>query len=131
MKANPERAEVPLVVTRDGVEVEYILKLSLAAARVMQTRQKKTLGELIDGFGSSDADALCQLAFLFLQVHHKDEFKTVEQVALLLDEAGVKQTVAAMGEVIILNTPNPLTAPTTTPAAPIPTGDGSTSTPSV
>lgn len=129
MKANPERAEVPLVVTRDGVEVEYVLKLSLAAARVLQTKWKKTLGELIDGFGMSDAESLCQLAFLFLQVHHKDEIKTVDAATALLDEAGIKQAVAAMGEVILLNTPNPRTAPTN-PAAPNPIGDESTSTPS-
>jgi hypothetical protein len=131
MKANPERAEVPLVVVRDGVEHEYVLKLSLAAARVLQPRLKKTLGELIDGFGSSDVEALAQLAYLFLQVHHKDEIKSVDAAAALLDEAGVKESVAAMAEVIVLNTPNPRTAPTTIPAAPRPIGDGPTSTPSV
>lgn len=127
MKANPERAEVPLTVTRDGVEHEYILFLSIGAARVHERALKKTIGMLIDGFGASDASAICELVFVLLQKFHKVEIRTVEQAADLIDEAGFKQTCEALSELIERNTPNPRKAPAIATAPT--TGDASISTP--
>lgn len=129
VKANPERGEVPLVVIRDGAEVEYVLVLSMAAARIQQKNLNKTIGMLIDGFGNSDAEAICELVFVLLQRHHRDEIKTVDQAAELIDEAGFKRTGEALSEVIVLNTPNPKRPATDTRTAPAErTGDDSTLT---
>ena len=124
---NPETGEVTVAVRRNGETKEYTLKLTMKAAIQLQQRRKKTLGEIVQACAAVDADYLCDVLFVLLQPHHKDEFKTVDQAGELLDDMRLLVFVAAFNKLMdaggVEN--NPANPPT---AAAIPTGDGSTST---
>jgi hypothetical protein len=93
MVANAERGEVQISVVRTDKEGHtserpYILKMSMNAAAVVQSRTKKTIGQLLSDAITLDFVALRDIVWLLLQKHHKDEFKTAEAAGDFIDEAG-------------------------------------------
>ncbi len=84
VSANPEQGEVEVVV--DGQT--YVLKMSMRAAKQLQKRNKKTIGELMLAAGRLDYDAICELMYALLQHYHADEFKTEKSVEDFLDRSG-------------------------------------------
>lgn len=82
--ANIERGEVELVVN-DRV---YTLKLTTNAAIAMQTRTKKTFGQLAASAVELDIEAIRDIIFMLLQKHHAQEFKTLTSVGEFIDDAG-------------------------------------------
>lgn len=130
--ANPERGEVALPVTRDGETTDYVLKLSLNAAVAMQKKLGRPLAEIVNELQKMDASVIREMAFMFLQKHHKDEIKTVDQAGDLVDDAGgIGKFLGAFRQLIEANNPettggatgNPPTAQTSG------TSDASTSAP--
>lgn len=87
-KANRERGEASFFVERDGVQKEYILKMSINAAAALQQQRGKYLPEIMAGIETLDFLAMRDIAWLFLQKHHADEIDTVEKAGDLIDEAG-------------------------------------------
>ena len=88
MKANPERGEVSLVVSREGSVVEYVLFLGMAASRALETRRTENAPQLIEKALGGDFTALSDVIWLLLQKHHAKEFETAESVDSLIDECG-------------------------------------------
>lgn len=84
MSANPEQGEVDIEIAGDV----YTLKLSMRAAKSVQQRTKKTVGELFMAAQRLDYDAISELMSALLQHHHGDQFKKVSEVDALLDRAG-------------------------------------------
>lgn len=126
-KANPERGEAPLVVTRDGEEIEYVLFLSMSASMQLQRRRQKSLGALIADTDNFDVEAIRDVLFMLLQKHHADTFKTTEAVSTLIDEfGGPMKAYRKIVEVLTLNAPEGETNPQTAPSQ---TGDAPTLTP--
>lgn len=129
MVANPERGEVGLTVTRGDETREYILKLTTNAAVMMQKRLKKPLAQIVADLERLDMESVRDLAFMFLQKYHKDEFKTVEQAGDLVDDAGgLGPFFQAFKQLIAANDPGESAAGNPQTAQPKTTGD-STSLP--
>ncbi len=120
--ANAERGEVALDVGGKS----FTLKLTTNAAATLQTRYKKSLGQLLNDIGGLDVIAIRGIFWCLLQKHHAKEFKTEEQVGDFIDDAGgLKVVMEAIERSLVLNNdPNPPTAQEATG-----TSDGSTSTP--
>lgn len=130
MVANPERGEVEFPVNGDV----YILKLSMNAAVVLQDKTGRTIGQLLAACGDLDFNAIRSVTWMLLQKHHAAQFRTVEVVGDLIDEAGGVQSVAdALIKVQRINAKEgPVLRGTNgrPPNAQIgPIGDGSTSKP--
>ncbi len=88
--ANPDRGEVDLVVMRGEPRVEktYVLRPTCHAIRELQHRTGKTYGQLLGELGKVDYDVIAQLLFMLLQPYHAKEFKTIDHVDGLIDDAG-------------------------------------------
>ena len=84
MAANPECGEVDITVCG----ASYTLKLSMKAARQLQKRNKKSIGELFLVARRADWDVIGELMFALLQEHHAKEFPTQKEVDALIDAAG-------------------------------------------
>lgn len=129
--ANPERGEVPLTVTRDGIEKTYTLKLSMNAAVTVEARTKRTIGQLVKAAEQMEFLAIRELLFVLLQKYHAKEFTTPEKVGDLIDDVGVETFHEAFRDLARVNQPD--TAATggveNPPKAPSGSGDGSTLTP--
>lgn len=82
--ANIERGEVELVVN----DKPYTLKLTTNAAVALQTRTKKTFGQLAGAAMELDVEAIRDIVFALLQKHHAVEFKTLSSVGDFIDDAG-------------------------------------------
>lgn len=119
--ANPERGEVELTVGGES----YSLKLSTNIAASMQAKHRKSLGQLLREVDDLDVVSTRAILWALLQKHHAGQFKTEEQVGTLMDDAGMKPIIDAIGKVLELNNgpadPNPKAQETTT-------GDGTSST---
>jgi hypothetical protein len=121
--ANPERGEVGLVVVRGDEEKEYVLKLSINAAVAMQKKLGKPLTEVVNDLQKLDVAVIREMAFMFLQKHHKDEIKTVDLAGDVIDDAGgIGKFLGAFQQLVAANNPddgtgkaaNPPTAQATT-----------------
>ena len=66
----------------------YKLKLSMKAARQLQKRNKKTIGELLLAAERLDYDACGEMMFGYLQEYHGKDFPTMAEVDALMDRAG-------------------------------------------
>jgi hypothetical protein len=84
MQANPEQGEVDVVV---GGQT-FTLKLSMRAARQLQKRNKKTIGELSSAAQRLDYEAIGELMFALLQEYHEKDFPTLKEVDAFIDRAG-------------------------------------------
>ncbi len=82
--ANRERGEIEI----DIKGKPYTLKLSMNAAAIVQTRHKKTIGQMMTEAASLDFTAIRSIVWLLLQKHHAAEFKTEEAAGDFIDEAG-------------------------------------------
>jgi hypothetical protein len=82
--ANPDQGEIEIVVNGET----FTLKMSMRAARIVEKKTGKTLGQLIKLGGDIDANAINTLAWLLLQKHHGERFKTEDQVSDWIDDAG-------------------------------------------
>jgi hypothetical protein len=82
--ANPDRGEVELVV--DGSR--YVLRLRTNAICAMQNRLKKSYGDILQDLTKVDYADLRELLFSALQPYHGSQFKTLESVGDLMDDAG-------------------------------------------
>ena len=114
--ANPERGEVGLTVIRDGETREYVLKLSINAAVAMQKKLGKPLTEIVNELQRLDVGVIREMAFMFLQKHHKDEIKTVEAAGDVIDDAGgIGKFLGAFQQLVKANNPDAGTGPTGNP----------------
>ncbi len=90
--ANLQRGEVDIEIERmvndQPVTKTYTLKLSMNAAATLEGKLKKKMAAILDEAISGDFTAIRDIMFVLLQKHHKAEFKTVEQVGDLIDDAG-------------------------------------------
>ena len=84
MTANPERGEVDLVV---GGKT-YVLALTTNTICSLEKRTGKPYGELLAGLARFQHEALRDLLWSALERHHKAQFKTLESVGDLIDDAG-------------------------------------------
>lgn len=110
--ANPERGEIDLVVQRvvDGArkDVHYTLKLTINAAIVFEKTHKKSMGQLLAEASALSFASIRDFIWLLLQKHHKEEFKNLDAVGDLIDDAGgVASFIAKIEDVVKLNQPQP------------------------
>lgn len=132
MVANPERGEVALKVERGGETKEYVLKMSMNAAVVMQKEFKKPLAEIVVELQKLDVEVIRRLCFMLLQKYHKDEFTTVEKAGDLIDDVGgLGPFFAAFDQLVKINQPADGADGNPPKGAATPTTDGSTSSPDV
>ncbi len=82
--ANADRGEQTITV--DGQT--FTLKLSMRAARQLQKRNKKTIGELLLAAERLDYDAVGEMMFGLLQEYHGKDFPTMAEVDALIDRSG-------------------------------------------
>jgi len=82
--ANIERGEIEIVVN----DKPYTLKVTMNASIAVQTRTKKTIGDLINAATAMDFEAIRDVVFMLLQKHHAAEFKTLSSVGDFIDDAG-------------------------------------------
>ena len=82
--ANADRGEIPV----DIAGREYLLHLTMKAARQLQARNKKSIGELLLAAERLDYDAIAEMTFGLLQEHHGKDFPTIGDVDALIDRAG-------------------------------------------
>lgn len=82
--ANIERGEVEIVVN----DTPYTLKLTTNAAVALQTRTKKTFGQLAAAAMELDVEAIRDIVFALLQKNHAADFKTLTSVGDFIDDAG-------------------------------------------
>lgn len=82
--ANSERGEIEIIVN----DKPYTLKVTMNASIAIQTRTKKTMGELINAATALDFEAIRDVVFMLLQKHHAAEFKTLTSVGDFIDDAG-------------------------------------------
>jgi hypothetical protein len=127
--SNPETGDVTVrVVTPDGTK-DYRLKLSINASIQLQQRRKKAYGLIVNDFATHDTESMRDVLFVLLQVHHKDEFKTLDQAGDLLSQMGPNQFFLAFKELSKVGAPEAEDKPN--PQRPAPsetsTGDGSSS----
>lgn len=100
MTANPERGEVDLVV---GGKT-YVLALTTNTICALEKRTGKPYGDLIGGLVRMDHAGLRDLVWAALQRHHGPQFKTVDAVGDLMDEAGgFKDALVKFWELGVLN----------------------------
>ncbi len=99
--ANEERGEVELVAGED----RFTLCLSMNAICRMQTRTKKTYGELLQSMRNLDIAALRDIVWMTLEKYHKDTFPNPEKVGDLIDrsDGGVSGTVETLNRLFTLN----------------------------
>lgn len=118
--ANRERGEIEIIVK----EKPYTLKVSTNAMAVIQTRHKKTLGDMLAGFGTLDVIAIRSVVWVLLQKHHAKQFTTEEQAGEFIDDAG--------GLAVVMNILTELVAANNEganpPTAQEPSGTGESST---
>lgn len=84
VSANPEQGEVEVIIAGEP----YVLKMAMRAAKQVQKRNKKTIGEMMLAAQRLDYDAICELMFALLQHYHGDQFKTEKSVEDLIDRGG-------------------------------------------
>jgi hypothetical protein len=92
VSANPERQEVELVVTRDGAEAVYKLKLTTSASIALEKRLGKTTGDIMRQIGNFSVETARDVIHALLQKFHGKEFPNspggIEKVNDLIDDAG-------------------------------------------
>lgn len=102
--ANPERGEVELAV-KDKL---YQLKLTNGGLRAVQKRTGKTFGGIARALADSDIEVISQVLFEGMQAFHSQQFKTLERVDRLIDDAGgFVNVVPTCLELMQLNMPMP------------------------
>ncbi len=122
--ANHERGEVEITVNG----TPYTLKLSMNAAAVIQSKHKKTIGQLMTEAATLDFVAIRGLVWLLLQKHHAKQFKTEEDAGNFIDEAGgIKVLFDAIEQLSSINNDGEDADPNET-AQRTGTGESSTST---
>lgn len=127
MKANPERGEAPLIVVRDGVEHEYVLKLHGNSVAALEGRRQSTFADIMGKAEAMHITSIIDVLYAFLQKHHSNDIKSLSAAADLMDEyGGPIKVLKAIGAVLTLNAPEGATNPPTAPAR---TGGDSSLTP--
>jgi hypothetical protein len=101
MAANPERGEVEILCHGKP----YVLRMTMNALRAVEKRTGKTLGELGLGIARSSVLDLCEFVWALLQPYHAAEFPTVDSVGDFIDDVGMVECSAKVGEVIQMNQP--------------------------
>lgn len=99
--ANEERGEVEFVVE----EQPYTLALSMNAICEMQTRTKKTYGQMVMDMAGLDVAAVRELLWMTLKKHHGKEFDSPQKVGSLVEkhEDGVSAAIDALNRLFELN----------------------------
>lgn len=120
--ANIERGEVEVIVN----DKPYTLKVTMNASVAMQTRTKKTMGELLGAAAALDFEAIRDVVFMLLQKHHAAEFKTLSSVGDFIDDAGGVATFFSTLEQLAKANEDPANPPN---AQVTPTGDSLLETP--
>ena len=100
--ANPERGEVDLVTATHT----YTLFLSTNALCAMEKRMGKSYGQILQAIAALDMSSLRSMMFAVLQTHHAKQFKTEDEVGVLIDAVKMKAAKDAMFELFTLNTPS-------------------------
>ncbi len=90
MFANTERQEVDLVVG----ESTYVLKLTIEAAIGLETKLKKSTGEILASMATFSISTMAEVTHWLLQEHHAAEFPNNpagrKKVAQLMDRCKSK-----------------------------------------
>ncbi len=98
--ANEERGEVEFAAG----EQSYTLVLSMNAICEMQTRTKKTYGQLVQDMAALDIVALREILWMTLKKHHAKEFPNADAVGEMVYAAGGPNVaVAALNRLFDLN----------------------------
>lgn len=82
--ANTERGEVRLDVDGTG----YVLKLTLTHIVALQKRTNRPMGRIFDAVNEMDVEMIAALLWAALQVHHPRQFKNIDDVVVMMEQAG-------------------------------------------